>query len=161
MKGTTKYSFVVKKKRIKRKMGKLNTCAMLITIYIQILEIFFSFNQPIIIINQTPFSFHVIIYLFGMQWTCWWSSQFFTIVMIFSKFSTYKWHCHKAINIPTRLNTFSISICDPIMAIICLAKNATFGNYLSWLCHQSRRSSHVIKGMDNLLNKYNFLVTSI
>ncbi len=45
-------------------MGKLNTCAILVTIYIQILKIFFSFNQFVSIINQTPFHFHVIIHVF-------------------------------------------------------------------------------------------------
>jgi hypothetical protein len=41
----------------------------------------------------------------------------------------------------------------------CLARNATFGNWPSWLCYQ-RRSLNVEEGMDNLLNKDNSPMTS-
>jgi hypothetical protein len=80
--------------------------------------------------------------------------------MILSKFSTCKWHLHKVVNTLARLNTLFVSICDPRMQRICLAINATFENYPSWLQHQARGSSYVVGGMDNLLNKDNVLVTN-
>jgi hypothetical protein len=51
-------------------------------------------------------------------------------------------------------------ICDLGMPRIYLAKNATFTNCLSWLHHQAKGSSHVVGGMDNLINKDKFPMTS-
>ncbi len=56
-KKATKDSFVAKRQE---KMGKLNTCTTLITIYIQILKLYCFFNQFIVVISQKPFSFQVI-----------------------------------------------------------------------------------------------------
>jgi len=47
------------------------------------------------------------------------------------------------------------------MPRICFVRNATFGNYLSWLHHQARGSSHVTRGMGKLLNKSNSPMTSV
>jgi hypothetical protein len=66
----------------------------------------------------------------------------------------------KVVNIPIRLNTLLISICDLRMPRICLAKNATSRNWPLWLCHQIKGFPHVVEGMDNLFNKNNSLVTS-
>ncbi len=41
------------------------------------------------------------------------------------------------------------------MPKICLARNATFTNCPSWLHHEAKEFSHVVGGMDNLLNKDN------
>jgi hypothetical protein len=92
--------------------------------------------------------------LFGIQLTHR-SSEILTIMMILSKFSTYKWHLHKTINTPTRQNILSVLICDLVMPKICLARNATFTNCPSWLHHEAKEFSHVVGGMDNLLNKDN------
>jgi hypothetical protein len=73
--------------------------------------------------------------------------------MILSKFSVYKWHLHKTIHTPTRLNINFVLICDLRMPRICLAKNATFINCPSWLHHQAKGFSHVVGGVDNLINK--------
>jgi hypothetical protein len=86
--------------------------------------------------------------------------QFLTIVMILSKFSTCKWSLCKVVNTLARLNTLFVTIYDLGMPRICLAKNTIFENYPSWLYHQARGSSHVARGMDNLLSKDNHLVTS-
>ncbi len=42
----------------------------------------------------------------------------------------------------------------------CLARKPTFGNWLSWVHHQVRRSTHLDKGIYNLQNKKNILVTT-
>jgi len=81
-------------------------------------------------------------------------------VLIFFKFSTCKQHLHKDVNIPTILNITYVSICELGMLRIYLARNATFKNYLSWLHHQAKGSSHLVGGMDNLLIKFTSLVTS-
>jgi hypothetical protein len=88
-------------------------------------------------------------------------NQFLAIVLILSKFSTCKQHLRKVVNILARLNIIFVSICDPGMPRIYLAINPPFGNYLSWFHHQGKGSSHLVGGMDNLLNKYTFLVTSV
>jgi len=93
--------------------------------------------------------------LFGIKLTHRSSGQILTIMMILSKFSTYKWHLHKTINTPTRQNILFVLICDLGMPKICLARNATFTNCPSWLHHQAKGFSHVVGGMDNLLNKDN------
>ncbi len=66
----------------------------------------------------------------------------------------------KVVNIPIRLNTLLISICDLNMPRICLAKNVTCRNWPLWLCQQIKGFSHVVEGMDNLFNKNNYLMTS-
>jgi len=98
--------------------------------------------------------------LFGIQLMHGSSGQILTIVMILSKFSTYERHLKKYINIPTRLNIKFVLICELGMPRIYLAKNATFTNCPSWLHHQAKESSHVVGGMDNLINKDKFPVTS-
>jgi hypothetical protein len=99
--------------------------------------------------------------LFGIQLKNGSSGQILTIVMILSKFSTYKQHLHKISNTPTRINILYVLICDPRMPRICLARNATFTNCPSWLHHEAKGFSHVVRGMDNLLNKDNYQVTSV
>jgi hypothetical protein len=94
--------------------------------------------------------------LFGIQLMHGSLGQILTIVMILSKFSTYERHLKKTINIPTRLNIKYLKICDLGVPRNFLAKNATFTNCLTWLHHQAKGSSHVVGGMDNLINKYNF-----
>lgn len=42
----------------------------------------------------------------------------------------------------------------------CLARKSTFGNWLSWVHHQARGSTHLDKGIYNLQNKNNLLVTT-
>lgn len=44
-------------------MGKLNTYVMSINVYIEILKLFYFFNQLIIFINQGAFSFEVIFHV--------------------------------------------------------------------------------------------------
>jgi hypothetical protein len=66
----------------------------------------------------------------------------------------------KMLTPPTRLNTHSILICDLRMTRICFATNATFGNCSSLMCHQVKRSSHLVGSMDNLLNKDHFSMTN-
>jgi len=98
--------------------------------------------------------------------------QFFTIV-IWSKFSTcnwqhgraintparFNWQHRRAINTPARLNTCLVSIYDPRIPRICLARKSTFGNWISWIRHQTRGSTHAVEITNNLLNRHNSLTT--
>lgn len=155
-KWTQKIIFVLKKKE------KLESWLLvLITVNIHISKILCFFNQLIIFISQIPFNFQVIfMVLFGIQLMHGSPDQILTIVMILSKFSTYRQHLHKIISTPTRLNILFILICDPGMPIIFFARNVTFTNCLSWLHHQPKAFSHVVGGMDNLLNKDNSPMTN-
>ncbi len=53
-----------------------------------------------------------------------------------------------------------VSICDPGMPRIYLAKNVTFKNCHLWLYHHTKQFHMQLESMDNLLNKDNFLLTS-
>jgi hypothetical protein len=52
-----------------------------------------------------------------------------------------------------KLKTCSISIWNPRIPRICLARKPTFGNWFSWHHHQDKGSTHVNARIDNLLNK--------
>ncbi len=82
------------------------------------------------------------------------------MVMIWSKLPTYNLQPFNVVNPLARLNTCSISICDPRIPNICLARKLTFGNWVSWIYHQIKGSTHVAKDTDNLLNKNNYTTTT-
>ncbi len=86
--------------------------------------------------------------------------QFFIMLMIWSKLSSNNLQCLRVVNIPTRMNRCSISIYDPKIPSICLARKLTFGNWVSWICHQAKEGSTHVVGVINLLNKDNFPTTS-
>jgi hypothetical protein len=88
------------------------------------------------------------------------SSQFFTMMMIWSKLSSYNLQRLKVVNTLARLNTHLVSICDHRSPNICLARKLTFGNGVSWIHHQAKGSTHVVGDIDNLLNKDNSPATS-
>jgi hypothetical protein len=61
---------------------------------------------------------------------------------------------------PSKIKHPFVSICDPRMLRIYLAKNATFKICHLWLRHQTKQFHMQLESMDNLLNKDNFPLTS-
>ncbi len=80
--------------------------------------------------------------------------------MIWSKLSTYNLQHFKVVNTPIRLNICLVSICDLKIPDICLTKKLTFGNWVSWIYHQAKGSTHVTWDTNNLMNKNNSPTTS-